>query len=75
MTHCHANVHPSAPNRNLGNNRRMAVSANLFECPCVIAQVLPRKGICTVLYCTEEQEDLDLHEILEAKHLRIVTHP
>mmetsp|Transcript_6186 Transcript_6186/g.17280 ORF Transcript_6186/g.17280 Transcript_6186/m.17280 type:complete len:587 (-) Transcript_6186:616-2376(-) len=40
--------------------------------PAKILKVQLRKGICSVLYCTDEQEDLNVHEILESKQLRLM---
>lgn len=33
---------------------------------------MPKKALCSVLYDTSESEDLNLKEMLEMKHIRVV---
>lgn len=35
---------------------------------------MPKKLMCSVLYDTSESEDLNLKEMLEMKHIRVVCH-
>mmetsp|Transcript_1487 Transcript_1487/g.3539 ORF Transcript_1487/g.3539 Transcript_1487/m.3539 type:complete len:491 (+) Transcript_1487:229-1701(+) len=40
--------------------------------PARVLKVMPKKALCSVLYDTSESEDLNLKEMLEMKHIRVV---